>query len=167
MIDVQMHNHRSFCIMCDTYPQYTYSSMHGRPTVNHYITIRVWIVSGGGGAHIWNWISSSYKQSHAIRVVFQDRVMYTHTSFRGAKTCKLEKGVCFWSCVQILERTWWTNLEKKKDMQKWVFGVYFIPGNMWLECFLKVLLWEWYPPQNKSAPPPLVIEENRFNFTLL
>ena len=38
-----------------------------------------------------------------ISVVFQDRAMYARTSFRGAKTCKLEKRVCL--CRQILERT--------------------------------------------------------------
>ena len=42
---------------------------------------------------------------HVIRVVFQDQALYAHTSFRSAKTCKLEKRVCLWSYRQILERT--------------------------------------------------------------
>ena len=29
------------------------------------------------------------KKIHVIRVVFQDQTMYAHTSFRGAKTCKI------------------------------------------------------------------------------
>ena len=34
------------------------------------------------------------KKIHIIRVVFQDQAMYVHTSFRGAKTCKIgKKGV--------------------------------------------------------------------------
>ena len=34
------------------------------------------------------------KKIHVIRVVFQDQVMYAHTSFRGAKMCKIgKKGV--------------------------------------------------------------------------
>ena len=37
------------------------------------------------------------KKIHIIRVVFQDKAMYVHTSFRGAKTCKIGKRVCFWS----------------------------------------------------------------------
>ena len=32
------------------------------------------------------------KESHVIRVVFRDQAMYAHTSFRGAKTCKIGKG---------------------------------------------------------------------------
>ena len=28
---------------------------------------------------------------HVIRVVFQDQALYARTSFRGAKTCKIEK----------------------------------------------------------------------------
>ena len=35
------------------------------------------------------------KQIHVIMVLFQDRAMYMHTSFRGAKTCKIGKRVCF------------------------------------------------------------------------
>ena len=31
---------------------------------------------------------------HVIRVVFQDKAMYTHTSFRGAITCKIGKKGC-------------------------------------------------------------------------
>ena len=31
------------------------------------------------------------KKIHVIRVVFQDQAMYTRTSFRGAKTCKIRK----------------------------------------------------------------------------
>ena len=42
---------------------------------------------------------------HVIRVVFQDQPLYAHTSFRGAKTCKIGKRVCFWLYRQILERT--------------------------------------------------------------
>ena len=34
------------------------------------------------------------------------------TSFRGAKDEKLGKIVCFWPCLQILARTWWTNQER-------------------------------------------------------
>ena len=34
---------------------------------------------------------------HVIMVVFQDQAMYSRTSFRGAKTCKIGKRVCFWS----------------------------------------------------------------------
>ena len=31
---------------------------------------------------------------HVIRVVFQEQALYTHASFRGAKTCKIgKKGV--------------------------------------------------------------------------
>ena len=48
------------------------------------------------------------KTIHVIRVVFQDQAMYARTSFRGAKTGKIEKRVCFWSDWQILERTWHT-----------------------------------------------------------
>ena len=34
------------------------------------------------------------KKIHVIRIVFQTQVMYTRTSFRGAKTCKIgKKGV--------------------------------------------------------------------------
>ena len=32
-----------------------------------------------------------HKKIHVIRVVFQDQAMYTRTSFRGAKTCKIRK----------------------------------------------------------------------------
>ena len=65
------------------------------------------------------------KKIHVSMVVFQDKAMYTRTSFRGAK---LEKRVCFWPYRQILERTWRTNKEKH-NMQKHVFtlGSIFIP----------------------------------------
>ena len=36
------------------------------------------------------------KKIHVIRVVFQDQAMYAHTSFRGAKSCKIGKKRCFW-----------------------------------------------------------------------
>ena len=35
------------------------------------------------------------KKIHVIRVVFQDQAMYTPTSFRGAKTCKIGKKCMF------------------------------------------------------------------------
>ena len=66
------------------------------------------------------------KKNHVIRVVFQDQAMYAGTSFRDAKTCKIgKKRVCFWSYWQILERTWWTNYEKR--MQNAYLGSIFTP----------------------------------------
>ena len=45
------------------------------------------------------------KKIHIIRFVFQDRVMYICTLFRGAKSCKIRKKGCFffffWSFLQI------------------------------------------------------------------
>ena len=39
------------------------------------------------------------KKIHIIRVVFQDQAMYTRTSFRGAKTCKIGKKGCVFGHV--------------------------------------------------------------------
>ena len=66
------------------------------------------------------------KKNHVIRVVFQNQAMYARTSFRGAKTCKIGKKGMFLVIWQILERTWRTNLRKKR-----VFRVYF---HTWKIC---------------------------------
>ena len=53
-------------------------------------------VRGGGGAHLYLKLDIILvKKIHIIRVVFQDQAMYARTSFRGAKTCKIGKKVCF------------------------------------------------------------------------
>ena len=64
------------------------------------------LTSRGGGGH--SNVKGGYlarPKIHVIRVVFQDQALYVRTWFRGAKTCKTEKRVCFWSYGQILERT--------------------------------------------------------------
>ena len=53
--------------------------------------------SMGGGAPVFEVGYHPRKKNHVIRVVFQDQAMYARTSFRGAKTCKIRKKVCFWS----------------------------------------------------------------------
>ena len=72
----------------------------------------------GGGGNLYLKLDI-IKKNHVIRVVFQDQAMYARTSFRGAKTCKIDKKkkqqqqqqqqqvgrVYFWSYWQILERT--------------------------------------------------------------
>ena len=60
----------------------------------------------GGGALECQGRYQARPKIHVIRVVFQDQALYTRTSFRGAKTCKIgKKRMCFWSYRQILERT--------------------------------------------------------------
>ena len=63
------------------------------------------------------------KKIHVIRVVFRDQAMYSRTSFRGAKTCKIGKKRCFWS----YDKFWkgYGEQIKEKRMQKGVFRVYF------------------------------------------
>ena len=49
--------------------------------------------------------------------------MYVRTSFRGAKTCKIGKKVCFWSYNKF-----WKGHDgqiQEKRMKKRVFQVYF------------------------------------------
>ena len=46
---------------------------------------------GGGGGHSNVKGYQARPKIHVIRVVFQDQALYVRTSFRGAKTCKLEK----------------------------------------------------------------------------
>ena len=47
-----------------------------------------------GGPLVFQFGYHPPKKIHVIRVVFQDQVMYTRTSFRCAKTCKIgKKGV--------------------------------------------------------------------------
>ena len=60
---------------------------------------------GGGGALECQGEYQARPKIHIIRVVFQDQPLYARTSFRGAKTCKIGKRVCFWLYRQILERT--------------------------------------------------------------
>ena len=47
----------------------------------------------GGGALVFEVGYHSRKKNHVIRVVFQAQAVYVRTSFRGAKTCKIGKGV--------------------------------------------------------------------------
>ena len=78
----------------------------------------------GGGALVFEVGYHPRKQIHVIRIVFQDQVMYTRTSFRGAKTCKIgKKRVYFWSYNKF-----WKGHDgqiKEKRMQKRVFRVSF------------------------------------------
>ena len=60
---------------------------------------------GGGGALECQGGYQACPKIQVIRVDFQSQALYTRTSFRGAKTCKIGKRVCFWSYRQILERT--------------------------------------------------------------
>ena len=46
---------------------------------------------GGEGALVFEDGYHPRKKIHVIRVVFQDQAMYTRTSCRGAKTCKIGK----------------------------------------------------------------------------
>ena len=47
-----------------------------------------------GGALVFGVGYLPRKKIHVIRVVFQDKAMYTRTPFRGAKTCEIgKKGV--------------------------------------------------------------------------
>ena len=55
-----------------------------------------WYVLGGWGwGHLYLKLDLFLvKKNPVIRVVFQDQAMYTRTSFRGAKTCKIGKKGC-------------------------------------------------------------------------
>ena len=73
-----------------------------------------------------------------IRIVFQDQAMYARASFRGEKTCKIGKK----GCVLVIVTNFGKDLDKlrKKNMQKFVFRVYFIPEKYVFRVCLKVLL---------------------------
>ena len=74
------------------------------------------------------------KKIHVIRVVFQDQLMYARTSYRGAKTFKIWKRVCFWSWSQILEK-WWLKMKKTTCKNRYL-GSIVIPGKYMLGvCF--------------------------------
>ena len=63
---------------------------------------------------------------HVIRVVFQDQALYVRTSFRGAKTCKIEKRGVFLVIWTNFGKDMTDKLRKmQKCMQKRVFRVYF------------------------------------------
>ena len=79
---------------------------------------------GGGGRLVFEVGYHPRKNIHVIRLVFRDQAMYSRTSFRGAKTCKIgKKKVCFWS----YDKFWKGHDEqiKEKRMQKRIFRVYF------------------------------------------
>ena len=81
------------------------------------------------------------KKIHIIRVVFQDQAMYTRTSFRGAKTCKIGKKSVF---LVILTNFGKDLIDKLRKMHANCKNAYLgsisIPKNMCLGCVLKVLL---------------------------
>ena len=84
--------------------------------------------------------------------------MYARTSLGVQKRVKLENRVCFWSYIQIFERTRQANF--KKRMQKRVFRVYFHTWKYmisWVHfvspwtSLIPLLPYEWPPGQNISS----------------
>ena len=52
------------------------------------------VIPSGGGPLEYRGGYQARPKIHVIRVVFQDQALYAHTSFRGAKMCKIgKKGV--------------------------------------------------------------------------
>ena len=97
------------------------------------------------------------KMKHIIRVVFQDPTMYAVTSFRGSKTSKMGKSVCFWPWSHILENIF-DGGKLRKTCKKCIIRVYF------QACILRVcfeipfkrmmsnLKYKWpHPPSNLFA----------------
>ena len=71
--------------MCTRIVRYKHSQM----------TSTTMVTARGGGPLVFEVGYHPRKKIHVIRVVFQDKAMYARTSFRGAKTCKIGKKVCF------------------------------------------------------------------------
>ena len=63
------------------------------------------------------------KKIHVIRVVFQDQAMYSGSSFRGAKTCRIGKKGMFLVILTNFGKNMTDKLQKY--MQKRIFRVYF------------------------------------------
>ena len=67
------------------------------------LRLPAWSLSTRGGPLVSEVGYHPRKKIHAIRVVFQDKAMYAHTSFRGAKTCKIGRKGMF---LVILTNFW-------------------------------------------------------------
>ena len=77
------------------------------------LTDRAGYATAGGGGTSGKKKKKKKKTLHVIRVVLQDQAMYARTSFRGAKSCKIEEK------KKKKERK---KRKRKKKVRKGVFG---------------------------------------------
>ena len=64
------------------------------PAIHDQGVIKYTALVPGGGRTWWGALDyqggyHAHPKIHIIRVVFQDQALYTRTSFRGTKTCKI------------------------------------------------------------------------------
>ena len=111
------------------------------------------------------------KKNHVIRIVFRDHAMYTRTSFRGAKTCKIGgKGYDFGHIDKF-----WIGHDaqiRKTHAKTRIYGLFSYLKNTCLGCVVKVLLRGWYPAWKTSAPPPDLLQKqsthiSNFSFSII
>ena len=93
------------------------------------------------------------KKNHVIRVVFQDQAMYTGTSFRGAKACKIGKKGVF---LVILTNFGKDDGQIKKNVCRnaYLGSIFHAWKNTCLGCVFESLFYEDdIQLENTSAPP--------------
>ena len=97
---------------------------------------------------------------HVIRVVFQEQALYARTSFRGAKTCKIGKKVCFWSDMDKFWKEHDRQINKNACKNAYL-GSIFIPEKYVIRLLFVSPWMSLIPPLAIRVPPPRYVYSHR------